>query len=107
MGEGCKEGEYILHFELEITKNDIANPIFTSFGDLTVSEKLSISQLKNLIFENWEDMSISALSFLEDDNIKFPEAPLSAKHLRLRDFKGGKTSGPLRDDRLIGRCLLG
>jgi hypothetical protein len=73
-----------------------------------VSEKSSISQLKALLFDNWENLSISALSFLEENgNISFPDAPVSSKHLRLRDFKGGKLSGPLRDDRLVGRCLLG
>ena len=80
-----------------MTKSDSAIPSYTSLGDLTVSEKSSISQLKSLLFENWENLSISALSFLEEtDNVTFPEAPTSSKHLRLRDFKGGKVSGPLR-----------
>jgi hypothetical protein len=34
-------------------------------------------------------------------------APKSAAHIRLHDGKAGKISGPLRDDRIVGRCLLG
>jgi len=32
---------------------------------------------------------------------------LSPQHLRVRDFKGGKLSGPLRDDRQLCKCLMG
>lgn len=96
-------------------------------GSLAISEKYTVVQLKHCLFEKWAELSVAvAPSLLQDDeeNILPIVTPQSANHIRLRDFKGGKQSGPLRDDRyklifypricckyfvlsILGRCLLG
>lgn len=97
---------------------------------LAVSEKFTVVQLKQFIFSKWEDLVKEVPQHLltdEEENVVPIATPQSANHIRLRDFKNGKQSGPLRDDRslplhpppppailaltplvrIIGRCLLG
>lgn len=67
-----------------------------------MSEKFSVLQLKNLIFSKWTELSTAIPSALlqGDDEAVVPiDVPQTPSHIRLRDFKGGKQSGPLRDDR--------
>ena len=75
--------------------------LFVALGELPVSEKLSVLQLKQLICTQW-----AALAGTSGEASTLP-VPASPSHIRLRDGKAGKSSGPLRDDRIVGRCLLG
>lgn len=69
-------------------------------GEVAVSEKITVLQLKQLLCAQWQDLAARG----EGSDIPVPASP---NHIRLRDGKSGKTSGPLRDDRIVGRCLLG
>jgi len=87
---------------------------YVALSELAVSEKMSILQVKKLLFEQWETLSAAAAAAAAVDgsgsgsgNAAMITPPESVHHIRLRDGKGGKASAPLRDDRLIGRCLLG
>lgn len=77
-------------------------------GDLVISEKFTILEMKEAVFNNWEGLASSLITNADfcatGSSTPKPESP---NHIRLRDMKAGKVSGPLRDDRIVGRCLLG
>jgi len=123
---GCKVGEHLLQFELDTTPTALSPPMpegqdpdgskspgnanadsstvkFTPLGDLIVAETLSVLQLKQLLFNSWASLTSSLTG--EGKILAVP--PPTFRHLRIRDYKGSKLSGPLRDDRLLHRCLLG
>ena len=81
-----------------------STPSYIYLGDLSISEKSTILQLKQLLYDNWKNL----LDINNNNDGSLPVTlPVSPNHIRLRDGKTGKISGPLRDDRIIGRCLLG
>jgi hypothetical protein len=106
MGAGCKMGEHLLKFELDIDSSaDISSAAVTatqtadggdqsaaqsssidliSLGELAVREKLSVVQLKELLLSKW---STIAAAVKKESGIDIPTAPASADHLRLRDGK--------------------
>lgn len=97
-------GECILSLDLDF------GAALQHLKNLTVSEKLTTLQLKETIFDKWAELSG------EIPSIK----PKSARHIRLRDGKGGVSmiASPsataittvypiLRDDKVLQRCLLG
>jgi len=128
LGQGCKVGEHMVRIEIDTSSPTsalqaldatsagagagiagesggiagAAAQVFIPLGELAVSEKLSVLQLKTLLLEQWATLA----STVSADAGAVP-VPLSANHIRLRDGKAGKSSGPLRDDRIVGRCLLG
>jgi hypothetical protein len=84
--------------------------------DIAINEKSTILHVKKLLFTQWNDLIAKLQKKLLDNPqlamlagaITIPQAPASPNHIRLRDIKNtGKISGPLRDDRMICRCLLG
>jgi hypothetical protein len=72
-------------------------------GELAVSEKATVLQLKQQLCEQWAALAARNAN----DGATTLRTPPTAAHIRLRDGKAGKISGPLRDDRIVGRCLLG
>jgi hypothetical protein len=98
---------------VETNKNVEINKNLSLFlGDLAISEKSTVLQLKQKLFHHWKkdfnsNIELSKNKFSILSSLPTSITPKTANHLRIRDFKGGKISGPLRDDRLIGRCLLG
>ena len=84
---------------------------------------MTILQLKEQILKNWsclvtnlekekqllvttaQDNSNSAILML--DKVIKNGVPPSVNHIRLRDGKNAQASGPLRNDRILSRCLLG
>ena len=61
-------------------------------GQVAVGETQWVWQLKRQLF----DILIASA----DASIESPQ------HLRVKDFKGGKLSSPLRDDRQLCKCLM-
>jgi hypothetical protein len=98
-------------------KTDIIDGIkFIPISDIAVSEKFTVLELKQLIHSQWSDLvgnnvtaalketGFQTTSKLQAKSYRAPESP---SHIRVRDMKGNKLSGPLRDDRVLSRCLLG
>jgi hypothetical protein len=122
MGAGCKPGEFLLRFEVENSfgGNDngvasiagVGDVIATAsstanvplvLGDIKIREKMTVAQVKALVLTRINELiSSNAAGF----SLIPPVATVN--HLRLRDGKnkGSSTGGPLRDERIIGRCLL-
>jgi hypothetical protein len=99
LGVGCKPGEHMIRLEKIESTGDVTGNMSTSYlGELPVHEKLSIFKLKEKIVAQWKIFSALDVA---------GKQPLSAHHLRLRDGKSAQLSGPLRDDRIVSRCLLG
>jgi hypothetical protein len=65
---------------------------FIFMGHVFIAEKKTVLQLKQQLFD-------SAL-------LAAVRSPKNPHCLRLKDFKGGKLSGPLRDDRQLCKCLM-
>jgi hypothetical protein len=127
LGQGCKAGEHMLRIEVDPTSPTAAlqsltgegsnsgetgagagiagaaGPTCIALGEIGVSEKSSVLQLKQQLYAQWADLAAKCAA----DGANTVNAPKSAAHIRLRDGKAGKISGPLRDDRIVGRCLLG
>ena len=82
---------------------------YTFIGQLSVNEKLTVLQLKQLLFDLLTGKQKAALNSVDDgcgwENIHLSTPPQSLHHLRLKDFSRGKLSGPLRDDRQLFKCL--
>lgn len=78
-------------------------------GDLAAPEKFTVLHLKQLIHEQWSNLVGARVASLRQgaDAAVADRSPPTPSHIRLRDLKGGKLSGPLRDDRVLVRCLLG
>ena len=107
MGAGCKVGEFILRLELDRSNDVITTPAsiiipstdpissnqVLALGNLKVKEKQTVVQIKQLVFallqENYKEL-----------------CPPAAEYIRLRDGKNKIAGGPLRDERIISRCLL-
>jgi hypothetical protein len=68
-------------------------------GELVVKEKMTVQQLKELIFSQW-DVVVGA----HKSAVASPKSP---QHIRVRDGQSGGQSGPLRDARILGRSLVG
>jgi hypothetical protein len=77
---------------------------YLTLDDIAISEKASILTIKKQLFEAWASLQAKIDAAGLTSNTLVPQSP---NHIRLRDLKGGKVSGPLRDDRIVGRCLLG
>ena len=63
--------------------------------DLPISEKMTVNQVKHVLFDRLKSTQLM---------VQQCKSPLC---IRLRDGKSAKLSTPLRDDRLLNRCLLG
>jgi hypothetical protein len=115
MGKGCSTGEHMLRFELDLgivesdgvsKKSDAGR--FVLLDEIAVSEKFNILSIKKLLHGQWAELSEKLNKRLQAiGNTSVVPAPPTPNHIRLRDLKGGKTSGPLRDERIACRCLLG
>ena len=130
MGAGCKPGEFLLHFVLDCNYGSVSaaiaqqptagigevaggvassnTPSTFLIGDLKIREKMKVAEVKQIVFNRITEIIANATANPSDGNNKqllmmLPALP-SVNHLRLRD--GKKTGGPLRDERVIGRCLL-
>ena len=86
---------------------------YTFVGQLPVGEKLTVLQLKQLLFHLLTGKQQSGASTASSssegcgwDNLGRSSLPASPHHLRLKDFPRGKLSAPLRDDRQLMKCLL-
>ena len=129
MGAGCKAGEVILHICLDhksdttVGENNFepsqpgdrshkaSESRYTFVGQLPVSEKMTVLQLKQLLFDLLTGKQIIASTTPSSDgcgwgNLGVSSLPGSPHHLRLKDFPRGKLSAPLRDDRQLMKCLL-
>lgn len=121
MGGGLQVGEHVLVFQLEppevedfaaykqvetvvTNTNSIEDTPMTPskqtvdeniMGELGIKEKFTVLELKEQIIANWDNFKTGI------QNI-----PESVHHLRLKDGKAS-SSGPLRNDRILSRCLLG
>jgi hypothetical protein len=122
MGGGLQVGEHVLVFQLEIpevedfsvskTVEEVATDTTNSAGDapltptkqtvdennmgeMGIKEKFTVLELKEQIISNWDNFKTGT-----------QKAPESVHHLRLKDGKAS-SSGPLRNDRILSRCLLG
>lgn len=115
LGPGCVLGEHLLRFELDNSDQvDVGGGIasgiagvcndYVSLGELPVKEKITVLQLKEQILDNWGTLSAEAAT---NGFTTVPPKPLTANHIRLRDGKNAQASGPLRNDRILSRCLLG
>lgn len=115
MGIGCKMGEFLLKFEIDVST--VAEPTAApvNFGELKVREKMTVAAVKELVLKQWSSLQTTP-------------APATIQHIRLKDGKSkvccgivlpihflivvfyvaAKTlhSGPLREERMISRCLL-
>lgn len=109
LGKGCNPGEHLIRFEVEVgpAEGDSSKARYVILDEVAVNEKSTVLAMKKQLFELWP-------TALEKLKVSLPEAEVAAllspetpNHIRLRDFKGGKLTGPLRDDRIVGRCLLG
>lgn len=114
LGKGCNIGEHLLRFEIEAMGNaeECEDEMGTEeekggkrsryilLDDIAISEKATVLAVKKLLFEAWSTLCET----VREAKANVPESP---HHIRLRDLKGGKPSGPLRDERIVGRCLLG
>ena len=89
----------MIRFEVDITDDPNAEiPTLAYLGDFPVKERCSVLQLKEKLVASWNEIQG------DKDNMAVPP---SAQHIRLRDGKVGAQSGPLRDERAVGKCLLG
>lgn len=89
----------MIRFEVDITDDPNADiPTLAYLGDFPVKERSSVLQLKERLIASWAE--------IQGDKDNMPVPP-SAQHIRLRDGKVGAQSGPLRDERAVGKCLLG
>jgi hypothetical protein len=118
MGKGCKPNEHFLRFELDIGKI-VSDPLANRYillDEIPVNEKSTVLSIKKLLFSQWDHLlknfhdKMNSLSNKEEllpllSNLLL--SPSSPHTIRLRDYKNGKISGPLRDERMICRCLLG
>lgn len=101
-GKGCGEGEHLLRFEVEAEAEQGGAPNgYALLGELAVSEKATVLAVRKALYEAWPAMAAALPQGCATST------PLSPHWLRLRDLKGGKPSAPLRDDRVLSRCLLG
>lgn len=135
MGAGCKPGEFMLHFVLDCNYGSVSAavaqqpsagigeisassggvagsssnaPSTFPIGDIKIRDKMKVAEVKQIVFDRITEMIANANSSPNEGNNKqllmlLPSLP-NVNHLRLRD--GKKTGGPLRDERVIGRCLL-
>ena len=90
----------MVRFEVDVTAIDNPNsdiPTHAYLGEFPVKERSSVLQLKERLTESWSKMEGAS-------DLPIPDSP---HHLRLRDGKVGAQSGPLRDERAVGKCLLG
>ena len=105
MGVGCKVGEYILRLELDRNSDPASVPAsivpvdpavsgqVLALGNLKVKEKQTVGHVKQLVF-----------ALLQESHKEL--SPPAAEYIRLRDGKNKVAGGPLRDERIISRCLL-
>jgi len=68
-------------------------------GELTIREKMTVAQMKALVLTRLEEV-------LKTETVPGLTVPLSVQHIRLRDGKNKTPGGPLRDERVVSRCLL-
>ncbi len=81
---------------------------FILLDEIAISEKSTILGIKKLLHAQWSSLGEKLEKRLQSmGNTSSVAAPPTPHHIRLRDLKGGKLSGPLRDDRVACRCLLG
>lgn len=103
----------MLRFELDITSSDSDSSKkdsgkFILIDEIAISEKSSILNIKKLLHSQWAILGEKIEKRMQSmGNMTSIVAPPTPHHIRLRDLKGGKLSGPLRDDRVACRCLLG
>lgn len=87
-------------------KSDINRYIL--LDEIAVSDKSNILAIKKELHTQWTELSVKLEKRLQSLNLIQPvPSPGTPHHIRLRDLKTGKVSGPLRDDRIASRCLLG
>jgi hypothetical protein len=101
------------------TTNASNNPFnhrYILLEEIPVNEKSTILSMKKTLFSQWETLVAnfhSKFNSLPHKDELLPYLsnlllhPTSLHHIRLRDYKNGKISAPLRDDRMICRTLLG
>eukprot|EP00607_Mallomonas_marina_P009488 CAMPEP_0182419046 /NCGR_PEP_ID=MMETSP1167-20130531/3430_1 /TAXON_ID=2988 /ORGANISM="Mallomonas Sp, Strain CCMP3275" /LENGTH=1043 /DNA_ID=CAMNT_0024593625 /DNA_START=106 /DNA_END=3237 /DNA_ORIENTATION=+ len=93
-GPGCELGEHMLRLELDTTPDAsyTSSPAdLVAMGEMAVREKATVASVKQMIFDKWDTLA------------KNVAKPASIAHISIRDGKGGVS---LRDERLMGRCLL-
>jgi hypothetical protein len=118
MGKGCKPNEHFLRFEFDIGKI-VSDPLANRYillDEIPVNEKATVLSIKKMLFSQWDQLSKNfheKMNSLSNKDELLPLlsnlllSPSSPHTIRLRDYKNGKISGPLRDERMICRCLLG
>lgn len=101
LGAGCALGETMISLNLDLRPEFLpdAPADLLSIGDLPVRDRSTIGQLKEVLLSKWAELT--------KGKDRAPATPASAAHIRLRDGKGQVFSPPLRDDRVLNRCLLG
>lgn len=70
-----------------------------SLGELKIKEKMTINQVKTIVLNHMIELQ-------KNDLNSSWCIPNSIEYIRLRDGKNKQPSGPLRDERIISRCLL-
>lgn len=105
----------MLRFEIDLGVPENGQPTkkgeagrYVLLDEIAVSEKATILSIKKSLHSQWPSLLDKLQKRLQNmGNSLTVATPLTPNHIRLRDMKGGKVSGPLRDDRVACRCLLG
>jgi hypothetical protein len=82
-----------------IAEGGAAANTLVSLGEVVVREKMTVAQVKALVVARIEEV-------LKAEPVPGLVMPPSIEHIRLRDGKNKTPGGPLRDERMISRCLL-
>ena len=97
-------GEHVVTCELDMTSDSDdwrITPEQTSLvlGEFIVKERGTVGYLKEQLLEKWDELVGAHKASVT--------APPTISHLRVRDGLPGSQNGPLKDNRILGRCLVG
>lgn len=103
-GRQVAPGEHIVNIEVDLTKDTddwraVSEQTNIALGEFVVKERGTVAYLKEQLLEKWES--------LVGEHKGVIGTPVSIAHLRVRDGLNGSWSDPMRDNRILGRCLVG
>jgi len=103
-GRQVAPGEHVVVCEVDLVHDNTdwkVTPEKSSLtvGDFVVKERMTVAHLKEQLLAKWDE--------LVGDQKSVVGTPQSVNHIRVRDGQTGVQSGPLRDNRILGRCLVG
>jgi hypothetical protein len=103
-GRQVAPGEHVVNIEVDLTKDSddwrvVSEQTNIALGEFIVKERGTVAYLKEQLLEKWDS--------LVGEHKGVVGTPASIGHLRVRDGLNGSWSDPLRDSRVLGRCLVG